>query len=78
MEVPYMSGTDQQSKGEQLVEWIKEKGVFEPPEFDHAPGVCKECNEKVWIDMGLRPHGMAKSCEEHEPLCRFQEGSRHA
>lgn len=69
-------GESHRSKAEQLLD-SAEENVFTPPEYDHSPGWCKECDEEVVIDMGLRPWGMAESCEDHLPLCRFQEGSRH-
>lgn len=69
-----MSGSDR-SKASQLLAFAEEN--LGPPEADHLPGWCKECDTEVRIDTGLRPFGMAESCEEHLPLCQFQERSRH-
>lgn len=68
-------GGREQSKGAQFAEAVDR--YLGPPEEDHVLGRCQECEREVWIDTGLRPAGMAESCEEHRPLCAFQEGSRH-
>lgn len=70
------SDRESSTKAEQLLKFAEDH-AFTDPEYDHSPGRCKECEEDVVIDMGLRPRGMAESCEEHLPLCQFQEGSRH-
>lgn len=71
-----MTDGAERSKAEQFAALAD--GLLGPPEADHVPGWCSECDQQVRIDTGLRPFGMAESCEEHLPLCQFQEGSRHA
>lgn len=63
------------SKAAQIREFLEEY-AFEP-KAAHMVGLCNECNQEVWIDTALRPFGPAKSCEEHEPLCRLQFESNH-
>lgn len=57
------------SKADQLAKWVRR--AFDPPEADFVTGRCQECGGVVWIATLRRPHGMARSCEEHWPLSEF-------
>lgn len=63
-------GTEQKTKGEQLLEFFEEKMENRPP---HQYGWCEECESEVWVDVELA-WGAATNCNQHLPLCRYQDG----
>lgn len=57
------------SKKEEFRELVDE--FSQKPEERLVVGRCGECESVVWIDTEQRKSGMAKNCEEHEPLCHL-------